>query len=191
MAAEILWVIIWKDLVGLLFNYVTFHKKIANIAESCVGLIKSHSFPVCCTLLGLMLRSRFSFYFQALQEFCDLCSSSDNEDVEAVVNVKTSSEGMRLVLPYWPRLYSRLASDLDRRVRESTQKAHFVGEMKNFSNDHLKLTESLIKLNTQIRRGCAPSQAGNNGYAFVLLLRCLCLANRAHSENEWALLIGY
>jgi hypothetical protein len=33
---------------------------------------------------------------------------------------------MTLVLPYWPRLYSRLANDHDRRVREATQKAHLI-----------------------------------------------------------------
>ena len=36
---------------------------------------------------------------------------------------------MLLILPYWPRLYSRLCNDQDRRVREMTQKAHFVGKL--------------------------------------------------------------
>ena len=35
---------------------------------------------------------------------------------------------MLLVLPYWPRLYARLANDQDRRVREATQKAHLIGK---------------------------------------------------------------
>ena len=41
----------------------------------------------------------------------------------------TSDAGMLLILPYWPRLYSRLCNDQDRRVREMTQKAHFVGKL--------------------------------------------------------------
>ena len=63
---------------------------------------------------------RIRFFFQALQEFCDLCSKEDD--------LKTSEAGMLLIMPYWPRLYSRLANDQDRRVREMAQKAHLVGK---------------------------------------------------------------
>ena len=61
--------------------------------------------------------------FQALQEFCELCSKEDNIEV-----VKTSEAGMLLIMPYWPRLYMRLSNDQDRRVREMAQKAHWVGK---------------------------------------------------------------
>ncbi|RXG57424.1 E3 ubiquitin-protein ligase listerin [Armadillidium vulgare] len=48
----------------------------------------------------------------ALQEFENLCTT---EDVESI----------KTALPYWPRLYSKLSIDCDRRVsRESTQSAH-------------------------------------------------------------------
>ena len=67
------------------------------------------------------VKNRILPLFQALQEFCDLCNKEDDD-------VKTSEAGMLLILPYWPRLYSRLSNDQDRRVREMTQKAHWVGE---------------------------------------------------------------
>lgn len=48
---------------------------------------------------------------QALQEFADLCHTSDATSVKAV-------------LPFWPRLYNILAVDFDYRVREAAQQAH-------------------------------------------------------------------
>ncbi|GAB0100225.1 E3 ubiquitin-protein ligase listerin [Sergentomyia squamirostris] len=48
---------------------------------------------------------------KALQEFCDLVTSSD------VDLVKT-------ILPFWPRLYINLATDVEHRVREGAQQAH-------------------------------------------------------------------
>lgn len=48
---------------------------------------------------------------QALQEFVDLCQTSDLSTVKAV-------------LPFWPKLYSTVATDIDYRVREAAQQAH-------------------------------------------------------------------
>ena len=48
---------------------------------------------------------------KALNEFVDLCSQSP-------------VEALKSVLPFWPRIYAKLAIDNDRRVRESAQKAH-------------------------------------------------------------------
>lgn len=48
---------------------------------------------------------------KALQEFLELCEH-------------TSIDILKLILPYWPRIYSRLAVDSDRRVRENIQKTH-------------------------------------------------------------------
>jgi hypothetical protein len=59
---------------------------------------------------------------KALQEFQEVCSLPSNESEPSL----TSKEGVLLILPYWPRLYTRLANDTDRRVREATQKAHLV-----------------------------------------------------------------
>mgnify|MGYP007022690594 CR=1 FL=1 len=42
--------------------------------------------------------------------------------------MKTSEAGILLIMPYWPRLYTRLSNDQDRRVREMAQKAHWVGK---------------------------------------------------------------
>ena len=67
----------------------------------------------------------FLYLKQALQEFHDLCESGGINQDES----KTSEAGMHLILPYWPRLYSRLANEQDRRVREATQKAHLVGKL--------------------------------------------------------------
>ena len=58
-----------------------------------------------------------------MQEFCENCEDGGGE------NPITSRDGMLLILPYWPRLYNRLASDTDRRVREATQKAHSIREL--------------------------------------------------------------
>ena len=49
--------------------------------------------------------------FQALQEFSELCKNSTLSTVEAV-------------LPFWPRLYCILCTDMDHRVREAAQIAH-------------------------------------------------------------------
>lgn len=59
---------------------------------------------------------------KALQEFCDMCDTEEGSEHEA----KTSDGGMKVVLPYWPRLYSRLAFDQDQRVREAAQRAHLI-----------------------------------------------------------------
>ena len=66
----------------------------------------------------------FALFFKALQEFQEVCSLPSNESEPCL----TSKEGVLLILPYWPRLYTRLANDTDRRVREATQKAHLVGK---------------------------------------------------------------
>ncbi|KAH9525306.1 listerin E3 ubiquitin protein ligase 1 [Bulinus truncatus] len=50
---------------------------------------------------------------KALQEFMALCSNKDTELIKAVV-------------PFWPRIYNKLAIDVDHKVRELTQKAHLV-----------------------------------------------------------------
>ncbi|XP_062615887.1 E3 ubiquitin-protein ligase listerin-like [Saccostrea cucullata] len=47
---------------------------------------------------------------KALQEFSSLCKEKDEESVKAV-------------LPYWPRIYNKMALDVDHRVREMTQTA--------------------------------------------------------------------
>lgn len=47
---------------------------------------------------------------KALQEFNDLVNSSDVEVVVAV-------------LPFWPRLYANLATDVEHRVREASQQS--------------------------------------------------------------------
>ena len=49
--------------------------------------------------------------FQALQEFSQLCGSSESDQVIAI-------------LPFWPRLYSVLALDVEHRVREAAHIAH-------------------------------------------------------------------
>jgi E3 ubiquitin-protein ligase listerin len=48
---------------------------------------------------------------KALQEFVELVAQAD-----AIV--------FKALLPFWPRLYSNLATDVDHRVREMSQKAH-------------------------------------------------------------------
>lgn len=53
----------------------------------------------------------FIYILKALQEFTDLCHTSDLASVKAV-------------LPFWPRLYNTLAVDIDYRVREAAQQAH-------------------------------------------------------------------
>ena len=59
-----------------------------------------------------------------MQEFHALCEIPINGEEEP----KTSEAGMHIILPYWPRLYSKLAHEQDRKVREETQKAHLIGE---------------------------------------------------------------
>lgn len=48
---------------------------------------------------------------KALQEFSELCE-------------QTSVEILKTILPFWPRIFSRLAVDGDRRVRENLHKSH-------------------------------------------------------------------
>ncbi|EDO46720.1 predicted protein [Nematostella vectensis] len=47
---------------------------------------------------------------KAMQEFTELCKKSSSDAIEGV-------------LPYWPRLFNKLAVDTDHRVREATQDA--------------------------------------------------------------------
>lgn len=49
---------------------------------------------------------------KALQEFSELCE-------------QTPVEVLKTVLPFWPRIFSRLAVDGDRRVRENLHKSHY------------------------------------------------------------------
>lgn len=49
---------------------------------------------------------------QALQEFSDLIRTSEPETVKTV-------------LPYWPRIYNKLSTDTEHRVREATHLAHY------------------------------------------------------------------
>lgn len=48
--------------------------------------------------------------YKALQEFCEIISKSDVEMVKAI-------------LPFWPKLYSNLSTDVEHRVREGAQLA--------------------------------------------------------------------
>ncbi|ELT92500.1 hypothetical protein CAPTEDRAFT_134741 [Capitella teleta] len=48
---------------------------------------------------------------QALQELTTLCQEKDSESVKTV-------------LPFWPRIYSKISMDQDRRVREACQQSH-------------------------------------------------------------------
>lgn len=48
---------------------------------------------------------------KALQEFCELI-------------LKTESNIIKTILPFWPRLYNTLSTDVEHRVREATQQAH-------------------------------------------------------------------
>lgn len=48
---------------------------------------------------------------KALQEFLELCDQA-------------SLDTLKAVLPFWPRIFSRIAIDEDRRVREGVHKAH-------------------------------------------------------------------
>ena len=57
------------------------------------------------------------FSFQAVQEFVELCPALSESEARAL-------------LPFWPRIYSRVALDQDRRVREAAQKAHLEGEFR-------------------------------------------------------------
>lgn len=49
---------------------------------------------------------------KAIQEFITLCDQS-------------TADALKVVLPFWPRIYSRLALDDDQKVREYIQKANF------------------------------------------------------------------
>ena len=51
----------------------------------------------------------------------DKAGKGQFDDIEASV---------KALLPFWPRLYSKLASDSDRRVREAAQKAHLASKPK-------------------------------------------------------------
>ena len=58
-----------------------------------------------------------NYYFQAVQEFTDLVE----EDT-------CSEEDVKALLPFWPRIFSKLSTDNDKRVREATQKAQLKGQ---------------------------------------------------------------
>lgn len=64
---------------------------------------------------------------KALQEFISLCEQLPLESVKTV-------------LPFWPRIYAKLALDDDRRVREHAQKAHlhFTSQLGRNIAPHLK-----------------------------------------------------
>lgn len=47
---------------------------------------------------------------KALQEFAELLSKTESADIKAI-------------LPFWPRLYNNLATDVEHRVREAAQQA--------------------------------------------------------------------
>ena len=56
------------------------------------------------------------FCFQAVQEFTDLIEEDS-----------CSEEDVKALLPFWPRIFSKLSTDNDKRVREATQKAQLKG----------------------------------------------------------------
>ena len=58
---------------------------------------------------------------------------------------------MHLILPYWPRLYSRLANEQDRRVREATQKAHLVGKL--YMNTKPEFKKKISNIQNQQKAG--------------------------------------
>ena len=59
----------------------------------------------------------FLIFFQALQEFQSQLESLDPSDPNSV----------KPLLPFWPRIYAKIAADHDRRVREAAQKANLAG----------------------------------------------------------------
>ena len=71
---------------------------------------------------------------QALQEFADFVENSNIRETEAKVSnesnheaeakITSDADGIKAVLPFWPRLYCKLSNDNDRRVREYAHKAH-------------------------------------------------------------------
>lgn len=64
---------------------------------------------------------------KALQEFAELVA-------------KTEPATIKLILPFWPRLYNNLSNDVEHRVREATQQAHaaIVGQAGKNIAPHLK-----------------------------------------------------
>ena len=84
------------------------------------------------------------FLFQALQEFIDLLSADTirteviNEEnginrtqpatgESDAKNFATPTESAKALLPFWPRIYNKVANDNDRRVREFAHRAHLQG----------------------------------------------------------------
>ena len=79
-----------------------------------------------------MLNDVLNLFIQALQEFAEFLSTYNktNSNIEVskqhkkVLEAEAHSEGIKAVLPFWPRLYCKLSNDNDRRVREAAHKAH-------------------------------------------------------------------
>ena len=84
------------------------------------------------------------FLFQALQEFIDLLNADtirrDAINEENAINktqtatgesdvnyFATPTESAKALLPFWPRIYNKVANDNDRRVREFAHRAHLQG----------------------------------------------------------------
>ncbi|CAD5117342.1 DgyrCDS6126 [Dimorphilus gyrociliatus] len=59
----------------------------------------------------------FTTKVKALQEFCSLCENKETDDIKTVLH-------------FWPRIYSRIGTDWDRRVREGGHNAQHYFAMK-------------------------------------------------------------
>ena len=65
-----------------------------------------------------------------MQEFIEFVnensqsSSITEENAPRNENDEQDLESIKATLPFWPRLYSKLSNDNDRRVREYAHKAH-------------------------------------------------------------------
>ena len=66
-------------------------------------------------IVFLFISPSVSFAFQAVQEFTEQISGLPDDVVKSI-------------LPYWPRIYNKIATDHDRRVREAVQKALLAGK---------------------------------------------------------------
>ena len=106
----------WKKFLKGLLRATIFNSAEKNTSYIVVQFM--WCYKMCC----VSSLFKFSLYFfQALQELHGLCDQSEAVSKEGVA---VSKEGVLLILPYWPRLYSRLSVDIDRRIREATQRAH-------------------------------------------------------------------
>ena len=85
---------------------------VLNVATTFPSEEEELSIPVEFRLtLRKMTKKDVTTKIKALQEFIDLCSEA-------------TQETLKTILVFWPRIYSRLAVDGDRRVREKTASAH-------------------------------------------------------------------